>query len=192
LGRSRQFGAKRFRRVAGPVGIAKHFTREENHVCLAGSDNGIGLSRVGDHSHGAGRNACLLADGLCKFHLITRAERNLRRRHSTAAGNVDEIHAKGLEAAAEFDALGNVPAAFCPIGCGDANEERLRFRPDGADGFGDLKQQSRAIFKTAAVGIRAVIGERGKKLMQEVAMGAMDLNNFKTCSKCTGGSSFES
>ena len=45
-------------------------------------------------------------------------------REIAAAGNIDYVYAKWFKAARQFDRLLQVPAAFLPIGGGDAKEQR--------------------------------------------------------------------
>jgi hypothetical protein len=55
----------------------------------------------------------------------------------------------------------NIPAAFCPVSGGDANEDGQVGGPCVADGANDFKDQAGAVQKAAAVGIGALVGEWG-------------------------------
>jgi len=54
-------------------------------------------------------------------------------------------------------------------------------RPCGANSVDNLKKQARAVEEAAAVRVGAVIGKRGEELMEQVAMGGMNLNEVKPC-----------
>lgn len=55
--------------------------------------------------------------------------------------------------------------------------------PSGAHGVDDLEQKTSAVFEASAVGIGALIGERGEKLVEEVAVGSVDFNEVKAGSE---------
>jgi len=54
-------------------------------------------------------------------------------------------------------------------------------RPLGADGVNDFKGQAGAVLKTAAVGIGALVGEGREELVEEIAMGGVDLDKVEAC-----------
>ena len=68
-----------------------------------------------------------------------------------------------------------------PISGGDAHEEGQVGRPFGADGVNDFKNEPRAIFKTSAVRISALVGKGRKELVKQIAVGGVDLDNVKSC-----------
>src|SRR3954469_9194374 len=53
--------------------------------------------------------------------------------------------------------------------------------PDAAHRIHYLQWEADAIFKTAAVCVGAVVGQRRKKLVQQVAVGSMNLDKIETC-----------
>ena len=83
------------------------------------------------------------------------------------------------EEASKFNGVVDGPAAFNPIGSGDADEEGQVGGPCGANGVDDLEQQAGAVFKTAAVGIGALVGKRRQELMNQVAVGGVNLDEVK-------------
>ena len=105
-----------------PVGIAQHLAREQNQIGLAVADDLVGLGGAGDHADGGGRNFGLAADPRRERNLIARADRDLRLLDIAARGAVDRIDAEPLQLPRERDRLLEVPAAFGPIGRGNAHE----------------------------------------------------------------------
>ena len=53
--------------------------------------------------------------------------------------------------------------------------------PFGADGVDDLDEQAGAVEEAAAVFVGALVGERRKELMEEIAVGGVDLNQVEAC-----------
>src|SRR5215472_2347324 len=109
-------------RAAGPIRIAQQFACHDHQVRLTRFQNGIGLLRLGNHANRAGCNPRLLPNLLGEFHLVSRADRNLRTGHDAATGHVDEVHADSLQSLAQLDGLLQVPSAFFPISGGNANK----------------------------------------------------------------------
>ena len=137
LRRDFELGVESFGGAAGPVGIAEKFPSEENHVGLFAGEDGVGLSRIGDHTDSSRGYANFFADGFRKFNLIAGANGNFHAGNGATAGNINEIDTNALETPAQFDALFEIPAAFFPVGGGDANKKWIGFRPDFTDGLSD-------------------------------------------------------
>lgn len=165
-----------------PVGIAEHLAGEEDQIGLTLADDCIGLMRVGDHADGRGGNCGFGADARGKRSLETGTGRDFGVRNQASGRDVDEVDAMSAEEACESDRVIWRPAALSPIRRRDADEEGEVGRPNCADCVDDLKQEARAVFEAAAVGIRAVIGERRQELMEQIAVGSVDLNEVEACS----------
>ena len=51
--------------------------------------------------------------------------------------------------------------------------------PLGADGVNDFERQPGAVFEAAAVVVGALVGERREKLVEQVAVGGVDLDEVE-------------
>ncbi|MDV7402561.1 hypothetical protein RZS08_64665, partial [Arthrospira platensis SPKY1] len=103
-----------------PARVVEHGAGDADAVGLAAGDDLLGLLGFGDETDGDHRHGHLLADLGGERHLVAGSEGNLLQRRHAAARHVDEIAAARLQRLAEGDALGDVPAAFDPVGGGDA------------------------------------------------------------------------
>src|ERR1700685_1617811 len=79
----------------------------------------------------------------------------------------------------KLDGIVGRPAAIGPIRCREADKKRQRGGPRVANGVDNLEHKTSAVLKAAAVGIGAVVGERRKKLMEQVAVGRVNFNEVK-------------
>src|ERR1700679_422073 len=157
--------------VKGPIGIAEELAGEEDEVGFAGGDDGVGLGGIGDHADGGGGDVGIAADASGEGDLIAGADGDLYIGNKAAGRDVDEVDAAFAEEVGEPDGLVDVPAAILrPIGGGDADEDGQVGGPLGTDGFDDFKNQAGAIGKASAVVVRAPVGERGKELVEKIAM----------------------
>jgi hypothetical protein len=83
--------------------------------------------------------------------------------------------------------LVQVPSALRPIGAGDPHEEREG--PAFPDGSGDSQREADPIFQAPSVLVRPLIGERGKKLVEKIAVGHVDLHHLETRLQAAAGRS---
>ena len=163
-----------------PIRIAQHFARKENHVRLLGRQNRLRLRGLGDHSHCARRNPSLLANRLGKSTLIARTEQE-----SSRPGTAPPLETSTKSTPSAFN--------FRPIQWSAPNPSRLlsnrspkcaQTAATSAAKFADRAARpvsnANAVFKAAAILILARIGERRKKLVQQVAVRRMNLQNLKT------------
>ena len=139
------------------------------------ADDLVGVGRRRDQADGGGRDPRLTPDALGKGHLIAGTDRDLRLRHQTAGTAIDQVHTFGLEQAGERDSLLQVPTAVHPVGARDPDAERKPLRPLGTHGAGCLDEEARAVLEAAAVAVRTLVGQRGEELMEQVAVGRVDL-----------------
>ncbi len=73
----------------------------------------------------------------------------------------------------------DIPAPFGPIGRGNADEHRQVGRHQLAHGRSHAQRQPHAILQAAAVLIAPPVGERRKKLVQQIAVGVVNLDQPK-------------
>jgi hypothetical protein len=168
--------------VERPIRIAQHFAGEEDEIGLAAGDEVVGLMRVGDHADGGGGNGGFGANASCEGSLECGPDGNLGIGDLAAGGNVDEIDAVCAEMTGESDGFVDgpaIPAIFGPVGGGDADEDGQVRGPRGAYGVDNLKEETDAIVESAAVGVGALIGERGEEFVEEVAVGGVNLDEVE-------------
>ena len=164
----------------GEVGVAEEFAGDEDEIGLAGLEDVFGLLGFGDHADGAGEDFGVAADLLGERDLVAGADGDLGVEGVAAGGGVDEIDAEGLDVAGELDGVFNRPAAFDPIGGGDAEEEGEVVRHFGADGLRDFAEETGAIVEAAAVFVLAEIGDGREEFVDEIAVGAVDFDDLET------------
>lgn len=162
-----------------PIRIAQHFAGEEDEVGVTFGNDGVGLLRVGDHADGGSGDGGLGADPRGEGGLKRGAYGNLRVGNLTAGGAIDQVDAMGAEMTREGNGFIDRPAAVGPIGGRDTNEEGQVGRPCGAHGVDDLKEQAYAIFEASTIGIGALIRERGKEFVEEVAVCGVDFDEIE-------------
>jgi hypothetical protein len=174
--------------VKRPVGIAEHFAREENEVGRVVSDEAVGLLRLGDHADGGCGNGSFIANARCEGSLKGGADGDFCIGREPAGRDVDEVDAVGAEMTGESDGVVDGPAVINPIGSGDAHEEGQVRGPCEADGIDDLEQKANAVVVASTVGVGALVGERREKLVQEVAVGGVDLDEVEAgCMSAVSG-----
>ncbi len=168
-----------------PVRIAQHFAGEEHDIRLPGTDNLVGLGRLGDHTHGASRNSSFAPDSFRERDLVAGADRDLLAGIVASRGDVDEIDVLGAQQTGELHgfvhrkAAGVLTVGVHPVGRGDPDPDRQVRREGGAHGADDLQREAGAVGQAATVLIGAPIGERGKELVGEVPVGGMDFGEKK-------------
>ena len=85
----------------------------------------------------------------------------------------------GFDLAGEGDGVFDGPAALGPVGGGDAEPEGQALGPDVADGCDDLAQEAGAVVEAAAVVVGAGVDQRREKLVDQVAVGGVDFDQFE-------------
>ena len=139
----------------------------------------VGLVRVGDHAHGCRGNAGFGADSRGKGCLKAGADGNAGVGNLSAGGAVDQVDAMRAEEARKGNGFVDGPAALGPIGGGDADEERQVRRPAARTASTTSSSEADAVLEAAAVGVGALIGERREELVNQVAVGGVDLDEVK-------------
>src|SRR5690349_7092721 len=85
----------------------------------------------------------------------------------------------------QLDGLLKVPASSNPIGRGNSDEQRAAVRPDPAHGFNNLAHQADPVLEGSTVPVLTLIAQRRKKLVHQVAVSGVNLQNAETCLACT-------
>lgn len=162
--------------VDSPMGVAEHFAPDHDEIGAAFGDDEVGLFGGGDLSDGSRRERGVLFDGFGEMDLVAGAGGDGGIHDGAAGAAIEEIEAEWHEVLGEADRVLNGPAAFDPVGGGDAYEEGLFFGPDGADGGDELAVESGPVFVGAAVGVSAGVTEGAEELVEEVAVGAVEFD----------------
>ena len=146
---------------------------------LLRDDDLLGLVGLGDEADGHGRHLRLALDGFGERHLIAGAERNLLRGRHAAAGDVEETAAALLQFMRVGERLLEIPAAFEIVGRGEAQAQRHVRRHHLAHRLEHLQRKAHAIGERSAVLVVALVGERREEFVQQVAVGAVDLDRIE-------------
>ncbi len=171
--------AQGHRRVPRPTRVEQHAAAERDHVGLSGGQNVLRLLGLGNEADGHGGDAGLAADALGKRHLVAGADLQLLLRDRASARRSDVVAAPSLELGREHDAVIERPAAFGPVGRRDAHADRLSLRHHGADRVVDLQREPHAALQRPAISVGALVGERREKVVNEIAVRAMNLDHVE-------------
>ena len=119
-------------------------------------------------------------------HLVPRPHRDLLLHPVAPRAHINEVHANLLHLPHEHAALLGAPLlplavvallrAGRPVRRADAHEQRLVGRPRLAHGGDHAQGEAQAVGERPAVFVRAGVGERGDEFVQEVAVGAVDVD----------------
>lgn len=144
---ARGFCVEGYGGIVCPVGVAEHFSSDEDHVCATCGDNGFGLMRVGYSADGSGWDLRLAFNGFSKVDLVARADGDLCSGSCATATTIDEIETKRFKGFAKGDAVIECPAAFYPIGGGYSHHEGFIGVEDGAAGFEQFVMKASSILE---------------------------------------------
>jgi len=173
--------------VDGPVGVAEELAGEKDEVRLTVGDDGVGLRGIGDEADGGGGYVGFAADSLGELDLEAWNDGDFRVGYLAARRAIDEVDAVIAEMMSELDGFVGIPAAFRPIGSGDADKEGQVGRPLGANGVNDLQEHADAVFEAAAVVVGSLIGEGGEEFVEQVAVGGVDFDKVESSGEGTEG-----
>ena len=162
-----------------PVGVAEHFARHEDEVGLALVDDAVGLGGLGDHADGGGGDGGFVADASREVDLIAGREGNFGVGDVAAGRAVDQVNAVFAQEAGKLNRVVDGPAAFRPVASGDADKQGQMGGPDTAHFIDNLEKETGAVFKTAAVGVGALVGERRVELVEQVAVGGVNFDQVE-------------
>src|SRR4051794_38460498 len=110
---------------------------------------------------------------------MTFSQRDLLLERQSARRNGQVIAAQRLQALTEDYRLLDSPPAFDPIESGEPHAHRLPGGPRSAHGSEDFEWIAQTVLETAAVLIRALIGERRQELMQQITVRDMRLDQVE-------------
>ncbi len=111
-------------------------------------------------------------------HLVAGLERD-RGRRVAAGGDVDEVDPVLLQQYAETPALLDVPATVDPVRAGDAHQQRRGVRQCRAHRVDHLEDEAGAVLEGAAVAVLPTVRDRREELVEEVAVGGVDLDGVE-------------
>lgn len=92
---------------------------------------------------------------------------------------VQRVHTGLLEHLGHDDRLRQLNAALDVVAGVEAEQDRVVRADGGADSVDDLEREAHTVFQRAAVLVRALVGERGHELVDQVAVRTVDLHAVK-------------
>ena len=167
------------RLVQRPGRVGQVRPRHRAQVGAAGGDDHVHVVGLEDGAHGHGGDADLVADAVGKRRLVHAAVDRLLLGHHLARAAVDDVGARGLEQAREGHRVIGRVAAGKPVVAAQPHRDRPLLRPGGADGGEHLQRPARAVLDRAAIGVAAPVGQRREKARQQVAVGAVQLQDVE-------------
>src|SRR5262245_40246821 len=171
-----RLGAEFLLRLERPVRLPEQLPRQEPQVGVAAGHDLVGVLRLGDQTDRTGHHPRLVTDLPGERHLVPLAHRDAGLRDEPAGGNVDQVDTQLLQPAREHDRLLDVPPPCRPVGRRDADEHRQVGRDQLATRPGDAERQPHPVLQAPAVTVRPAVAQRGQELVQEVAVGRVDLD----------------
>jgi hypothetical protein len=165
-------------RAQRPGRLAQRRPGEQDHVRLPVGQHLLGLGRLGDQADRPGRDVGPASYAGGERHLVAGTHRD-RGRGVAPGGDVDQVDAVLPQVRAQPRALLDVPAAVDPVGARDPHHQRHAVRDRGAHRVDGLEQQPDPVVEGAAVGVVAPVGQRREELVEQVAVGGVDLDRVE-------------
>ena len=109
---------------------------------------------------------------------------NLRVGNLAAGGNIYQVDTMFTEEPGERNRFVRIPSTLCPISGGDADKQRQMRRPLAANRVHHLQRQAGAVLKAATIFIRALVGQWREKLVQQISVGGMNLDQVESGLQC--------
>jgi hypothetical protein len=175
------------RGIPRPARIEEHASRQGHQIGFAARNDLVRLLRFRDETDGNDRKERFFFDAFGQWHLIVRANGDLLQWREASRGNMKVGAAPALKFLGEDDALIDIPPTGHPVSSGDSDANRFVTGKGGANGIKDLKGEAHSVFQRSTVVVGSLIGERGEKLMQEVAVSGVQFNGINSESICTAG-----
>ena len=173
--------------MKGPVGVSKHFPGDNDDIRLTRRHDLLRLHGLRDQADGACRDSDAGADLRRKGDLVTGTGGDAGIGNQSAARAVDQVDADSLEAKRKLDGLRQVPPPLDPVRAGESRKERQVRRPGLADGPGHLQREPHPAFQASPVRVRPSIGQRGEELVQQIAVGHVDLHDLESRLQAAAG-----
>ncbi len=166
--------------MPAPARVVQHGARQRDHVGLAGGDDVLGLLCFRDQADRDGGDAGGFLDRLRERHLVAGTERNFLQRRYAAGRGIDPVDAALFQLVSEFDGLREVPTALDPVGRRNLDADGLVGRKRRAHRVEHFQGIAHAVLQAAAILVGAFVGDRGEKLMQQIAVGGVQFEGVDT------------
>src|ERR1700682_2042196 len=85
------------------------------------------------------------------------------------------VGAAFFQLARQRDGILELPGAALAVDAGSTEEQRAVFRPGVAHSLDQLETEAHAACESAALAVVALVGDRRQKLLNDIAMRAVDL-----------------
>ncbi len=164
------------RRVPGPAQVVEQGAGEGDRIRLAVLQDRLGLGGLRDQADGDGGKPGLGLDARREGHLVARPHGDCLFRREAAGGDVDRRGAPGLQGLGQGEGALEVPAARDPVRGRDAHPDRASRRHRRAHRLEAFEGEAHPVLQGAAIGVAAGVGERREELVQQVAMGPVQLH----------------
>ena len=142
----------------------------------------LGLEGRIEHADRGDRHLGVLAQVRGQRRLVAGADgdpRPLGQHGVAAGGDVDHVHAVLAEPGDDLGRLAEVEAALDPLGRRDAHQQRHADGDSAAHRVHDAQQEAGTAGELAAVGVGALVAQRREELVQQVAVGGVDLDQVE-------------
>jgi hypothetical protein len=162
-----------------PARIVQHGASDGDHIGFLIRDDGFRLLRFSDQSNGNRRHADLSLHSLGIGDLIARSELDCLRRRNSSGGYMDSSAAPALKSLRESNRSFDIPAAGNPVGRRNPDPDWLVCGKSVTDGIEYLEREAHSVFETAAVFVLALVRNRREELVEQIAVGSMDLDGIE-------------
>ena len=167
----------------GPFGIGPQGTAQTYEVALAGGQDLLGVFRQGDGAGGDDGHMHVLLDGLGRPYIVAHIDGHggylVDHGVVIAARNMERVDAFLFQRLGQLDGVLNREAVRLVIRAAQADGDGHVRADLLAHVAGDFQVDAHAVFQAAAVQIGAVVGMGGEEVGQQVAVRAMNFDDFK-------------